>query len=125
MLLFFFFFQAEDGIRDKLVTGVQTCALPIYLKSPKLWRSLEIPKNSSEILIRPGGDIAYISGTGDGKIAVLDLRSWNMQSPIELTPGVDGLAWFPFTRSSAPNSREPAIKEYSARLSPAAHEGPS
>src|SRR5229473_5632262 len=28
-LCFFFFFQAEDGIRDKLVTGVQTCALPI------------------------------------------------------------------------------------------------
>src|SRR2546425_6783540 len=29
----FFFFQAEDGIRDKLVTGVQTCALPIFLRS--------------------------------------------------------------------------------------------
>src|SRR3989454_7694293 len=28
--LFFFFFQAEDGIRDYKVTGVQTCALPIY-----------------------------------------------------------------------------------------------
>src|SRR3989441_12375349 len=28
-ILSFFFFQAEDGIRDKLVTGVQTCALPI------------------------------------------------------------------------------------------------
>src|SRR5258708_8754310 len=28
---FFFFFQAEDGIRDDLVTGVQTCALPIFL----------------------------------------------------------------------------------------------
>src|SRR3990170_7891313 len=27
----FFFFQAEDGIRDDLVTGVQTCALPIYV----------------------------------------------------------------------------------------------
>src|SRR2546425_6163270 len=27
-----FFFQAEDGIRDKLVTGVQTCALPIFLE---------------------------------------------------------------------------------------------
>ena len=26
-----FFFQAEDGIQDDLVTGVQTCALPIYL----------------------------------------------------------------------------------------------
>src|SRR2546425_7347148 len=29
MFCLFFFFQAEDGIRDKLVTGVQTCALPI------------------------------------------------------------------------------------------------
>src|SRR2546425_4741224 len=29
-LFSFFFFQAEDGIRDKLVTGVQTCALPIF-----------------------------------------------------------------------------------------------
>src|SRR5687767_15474837 len=31
---FFFFFQAEDGIRDKLVTGVQTCALPISTLVP-------------------------------------------------------------------------------------------
>src|SRR2546430_3218913 len=33
-LLIFFFFQAEDGIRDLTVTGVQTCALPIY------WRDI-------------------------------------------------------------------------------------
>src|SRR5258708_15534884 len=32
-LYFFFFFQAEDGIRDDLVTGVQTCALPISVIS--------------------------------------------------------------------------------------------
>src|SRR5256886_5855518 len=30
LLICFFFFQAEDGIRDLTVTGVQTCALPIY-----------------------------------------------------------------------------------------------
>src|SRR6266436_8922968 len=29
-ILYCFFFQAEDGIRDVAVTGVQTCALPIY-----------------------------------------------------------------------------------------------
>src|SRR5205823_7381238 len=40
-LVFFFFFQAEDGIRDKLVTGVQTCALPI--SSPR--RAL-VPDNT-------------------------------------------------------------------------------
>src|SRR2546421_4171954 len=32
-IFFFFFFQAEDGIRDLIVTGVQTCALPIYFAS--------------------------------------------------------------------------------------------
>src|SRR5437868_11209158 len=31
LLFFFFFFQAEDGIRDRNVTGVQTCALPISI----------------------------------------------------------------------------------------------
>src|SRR5438876_3696731 len=37
---FFFFFQAEDGIRDGRVTGVQTCALPIYMGvvNGLLWR---------------------------------------------------------------------------------------
>src|SRR5207248_7935568 len=30
---FVFFFQAEDGIRDRTVTGVQTCALPIWVGS--------------------------------------------------------------------------------------------
>src|SRR5688572_33168430 len=34
MRAFFFFFQAEDGIRDLTVTGVQTCALPISRGSP-------------------------------------------------------------------------------------------
>src|SRR5437879_13761259 len=29
--MYYFFFQAEDGIRDTSVTGVQTCALPIFL----------------------------------------------------------------------------------------------
>src|SRR5437879_10055936 len=33
---FFFFFQAEDGIRDTSVTGVQTCALPIWMRSPRI-----------------------------------------------------------------------------------------
>src|SRR5690606_12930046 len=32
-MLVFFFFQAEDGIRDFHVTGVQTCALPIYVSA--------------------------------------------------------------------------------------------
>src|SRR5205823_6863990 len=45
----YFFFQAEDGIRDKLVTGVQTCALPI---SPE-W-VFQDEGYSGASLVRPG-----------------------------------------------------------------------
>src|SRR5699024_11264801 len=37
----FFFFQAEDGIRDRNVTGVQTCALPISRRS---WRTERVSR---------------------------------------------------------------------------------
>src|SRR5947208_11305423 len=40
LLSFFFFFQAEDGIRDDLVTGVQTCALPISIPFFATYRPL-------------------------------------------------------------------------------------
>src|SRR5207249_2935375 len=44
VFFFFFFFQAEDGIRDRNVTGVQTCALPIYPDHAPLccWRMIGI-----------------------------------------------------------------------------------
>src|SRR3712207_8240714 len=37
MCMDFFFFQAEDGIRDIGVTGVQTCALPIFVDRTAAW----------------------------------------------------------------------------------------
>src|SRR5438034_5218461 len=47
---FFFFFQAEDGIRDHCVTGVQTCAHPIYFG--RLYRPLRkrLPTYSRPLL---------------------------------------------------------------------------
>src|SRR5205807_2700438 len=42
----FFFFQAEDGIRDYKVTGVQTCALPIFREGDKfLYRTFQAVAN--------------------------------------------------------------------------------
>src|SRR6266568_6309890 len=54
--MFFFFFQAEDGIRDGTVTGVQTCALPIFVAGHV--RSLQVAHltdvaTSNEHLVRP------------------------------------------------------------------------
>src|SRR5437773_8372427 len=66
---FFFFFQAEDGIRDRDVTGVQTCALPISrwrrsrnpwlglppqgASGPVRWRCIPICRQSCRPLHRP------------------------------------------------------------------------
>src|SRR5574343_291260 len=47
----FFFFQAEDGIRDRDVTGVQTCALPISLLTQLMAKAMNRPL--SNILFTP------------------------------------------------------------------------
>src|SRR5207245_3780754 len=49
-----FFFQAEDGIRDATVTGVQTCALPIYEFSQLLQRGVRLWKKVFQILKKRG-----------------------------------------------------------------------
>src|SRR5258708_30932809 len=59
----FFFFQAEDGIRDDLVTGVQTCALPIsHLSCPVLPRPdlgrMHCPCHEGWFEIRNGEPVA-------------------------------------------------------------------
>src|SRR3989442_11137608 len=61
-LSFFFFFQAEDGIRDADVTGVQTCALPIYVPLA--------------ILIRADTDVAH-----DRVVAHVLLKGADLQLP--------------------------------------------
>src|SRR5258708_22383177 len=47
----FFFFQAEDGIRDDLVTGVQTCALPILAMSNSSIQALALEERGVDFYI--------------------------------------------------------------------------
>src|SRR5438034_7670046 len=58
----FFFFQAEDGIRDHCVTGVQTCALPICEPEPRNWRG---PYLRKEIPADPWGRAYVYKSPGD------------------------------------------------------------
>src|SRR6266496_5251626 len=54
-LCFFFFFQAEDGIRDLYVTGVQTCALPISSGRGRVRsHTLPLTRTASAALASPG-----------------------------------------------------------------------
>src|SRR5256885_13081064 len=50
--MLFFFFQAEDGIRDYKVTGVQTCALPIFAQHHRPSHEAgfdQVPQSSSAV----------------------------------------------------------------------------
>src|SRR5690625_5586331 len=70
-----FFFQAEDGIRDGHVTGVQTCALPILVnQSGNFVRAMAAgqERNSDIYLSAMGGNLASVSPArpnGDGSIS--------------------------------------------------------
>src|SRR3712207_1332460 len=65
----FFFFQAEDGIRDIGVTGVQTCALPIYVRTA----------NAARTSLSRALDVSFaggsVMGMGVAGLAVLGLGS--------------------------------------------------
>src|SRR5437762_12287841 len=100
MLVFFFFFQAEDGIRDTSVTGVQTCALPISLSGlvKRLFRVFvlgrephapQVPCQQTEVRmavaqesVRPGlgelatGEIGRASCKGRGEVVGVGV-GWN------------------------------------------------
>src|SRR3989440_1494028 len=90
----FFFFQAEDGIRDLIVTGVQTCALPILAVSivgtpgarpaavtlrvggREVGRGLAAPGTTLSMSLPPGGPgwwvgegIGRASGRGRGEVS--------------------------------------------------------
>src|SRR5215469_760186 len=71
VMLFFFFFQAEDGIRDLYVTGVQTCALPILEAAARRYGSVLVvagdwPGAQSRLLVT---DVEWTGiGAGHGRL---------------------------------------------------------
>src|SRR5215216_3286131 len=70
LFCFFFFFQAEDGIRDDLVTGVQTCALPISTGSTSAGAGAGASARCSVALTSAGGAGGAVgAGAGDGATA--------------------------------------------------------
>src|SRR5438034_6123643 len=68
----FFFFQAEDGIRDHCVTGVQTCALPIsqdVLARAKSFFAERVP-NAAAFVEREGSQFVVLRGQGGEELVI-------------------------------------------------------
>src|SRR6266511_6147278 len=77
MYFFFFFFQAEDGIRDFHVTGVQTCALPISQNATV--RTMIDNKELQERLakLKPVAQEVFRVDIGEG----VELDGWMLKPP--------------------------------------------
>src|SRR5439155_10786614 len=69
-----FFFQAEDGIRDGHVTGVQTCALPIYIRMDRPTSSLTIT-NQAPIRSTSAAELSLLWERAGGSSCKLPTRS--------------------------------------------------
>ena len=59
----------------------------------KLAHSYDIPAASGEAIVSPDGAKAYVSCPAAGTIEVLDLATWQLEKPLVLTKGADGLAF--------------------------------
>src|SRR5216683_4236207 len=107
----FFFFQAEDGIRDLIVTGVQTCALPILI------RDLQRDRGTAVLFITH--DMGAVAEIAD-RVAVMRhgrlvetgtlhsiLRNPTMEYTRNLLSAVPSLV----PRTPRPASREPVVLE--------------
>src|SRR5712672_3035376 len=81
--LIFFFFQVEDVIRDKLVTGVQTCALPIFARPSAAAGSGRTPD-------RDAGE--GLGGAVRGRKNAQDTRSGTVFVPAVMPPLVKAVS---------------------------------
>src|SRR3989475_1455040 len=89
LVFFFFFFQAEDGIRDLTVTGVQTCALPIYHRPPP--RDVRGARGRGEHAMKPmfqGSIVALVTPFRDGVVDEAKLREL---VDFQVANGTDGV----------------------------------
>src|SRR2546427_11871373 len=80
--LLYFFFQAEDGIRDLTVTGVQTCALPISGKACVEGAQEAVEGGGCLIVFAPAGGVLFEAGSRPGSrmSATLRFAAGNLRS---------------------------------------------
>src|ERR1039457_7560207 len=84
-MYFFFFFQAEDGIRDYKVTGVQTCALPIWCD---LGQRALLPAACGRVL-----RVSCNGACADGGYSFCSRGAVCPMSGCHFPAGVPGIAW--------------------------------
>src|SRR5256886_5606465 len=99
----FFFFQAEDGIRDLTVTGVQTCALPIFTEC------VEVPREGRVAAV----SVAHVDRTG---IRLSHPQVWAFVTFRGIRGGLVHRLLVPPDRARAGLAVRPKLKPRNARV---------
>src|SRR3989441_12515109 len=107
-----FFFQAEDGIRDKLVTGVQTCALPILpgtrARLKDIVKGYEYEKGRFVVVTDEDFKRARVPGTHTIEIRDFvpagDIDFAFFETPYWLVPDLPGRKAYALLRAALPES---------------------
>src|SRR5262249_58543124 len=86
--LFFFFFQAEDGIRDWSVTGVQTCALPILQRKLCFLKFSGFPSRTYASVSR--STVLTCRGSSGSKASAASRSVWEAARSEERRVGKEG-----------------------------------
>src|SRR5256884_5116696 len=126
----FFFFQAEDGIRDVAVTGVQTCALPILYRPSRLVRPCRlVPTTSTEapvtacwfdlsvtcpVTLPRWACTGSATTTASSTIAVAGPSNWGMRKRV-LEPVLIPRGFEPEPGRAGPHTQRPAHRRGAPR----------
>jgi YVTN family beta-propeller protein len=65
----------------------------VDLVSMKTVHTIEVPAAPQEVLVPPGGGVAYVSCDSSRKVAVIRISDWMVEKLIDVGEGADGLAW--------------------------------
>ena len=65
----------------------------VDLQTMTFARTVNVPTAPQEVLVRPDGEVAYVSCDASRQVAVLDLKGWSVTKLIDAGKVADGLGW--------------------------------
>src|SRR2546426_6393214 len=113
-VLFFFFFQAEDGIRDYKVTGVQTCALPISCSAGTVLIALDVSVEEAELQAEQAQ--ADLAATTLARLEVLREAKATSQEEVDQARAARDVALAQLARTRAIIARKTIRAPFQARV---------
>ena len=97
--------STHDGRYLILCLSKSSKVAVIDLYNLSVVRTIDVPAQPQEVLIRPDGLVAYVSCNADHKVAAIDIKTWKVQSLIDAGNLADGLAWSNISTSRAVASK--------------------